>query len=1227
MPGGQWQQSPPTGPAAYLKHDGHAPPRYAVNGSLGRPRAQSAAYETSFEVDNRSSLVNGAAGSHSTFVPASRRSASPLRTHAASAEHVQEGPSHSQMNGHVHGHGALNGQLTSGVQAKPHVPNGNDAGLTSTNHPSDVHPASTRSTILSSQPALLASYPATQVLGKRLREPTSTQTRPTLANGPNSGDQRASPPHAGNARQETAVSPNHSRSPQKLRRLASPARSDGGKSNASAVSLVERIASGATGPLRSSSDSPSIPLKVKTPSLPSSPEEGAISSSPQRDPIASATVESLFQRMQNGSPTASARPQISPPAARIVTYAEAASATTKRSPLSPHEVRARISEYGIVAVAASPRAPDAFAAQNGHGLPGKSSTPQKLSLLDRISLPDSSPSHTRDAGMSNPLRNSPSPSNPLRTSISIRGAQLNKLNAASQLSATPDDIAARRPVQASARPGSPTPLQLSTAGVPSDIERIAHLERREDTPPRGSPPPEPEEGELLSDEDVMLEDQSATVAQRSSDADVPAAPNADTAPTQHGSPPPVDHAETVEDIPDAQPLTVQVTAEPIAEENPKLPDTEVQAAEAELSGMSESDNADQTSLDMTGATSLSLLDDDLLSAIELAADAATAATEKSRHVGEPQTTDAAVEGIQMSLDESMYVDAAPVVEVEATAARVETEDLVTVRRPASTGDSEMQGDDGDKNPFFEDFASKQASRGPEQARSVDSAETDEVDSEFAMLLDDIMDNADTTPGSSVDQTIDDILWQNRLRAPVTLPIRVKRSTLKPNEMLDKISSIENEVLASAIRATLEDRDARRGRKIVRLRQQYKDYNSEWQVHLRRLERIQERQHRTGVGIVIAPMAASGDAAASAYMSSLSMPSMLSAGGRSSRRGPAALGVGFSQGDAVRSEAEMEAIIAQITESEMNDPNLRAARTVVSEPDMALHADELPSHCAYQDQNGLITDPMEFYEIHKVPEVWTEDETATFVRRFVLFPKNFGKIAASLPNRSVRQCVQFYYRMKKTLNLKSLLDNRNRDGKRKKARRSDVPSLLPQGKGGSLMSGLQPVEEDEVVEDQDMVPQTPGSAGLDSADYLKQADTAMRTAGAATLSALSQVASADPADFANNDSYIDDETAETLGASGAATKSVKGKQRRLSISDSGQIASPTLSMDIAGARTASTSRRSKTNSSSYWSAADKSEYQRLLKIHGKDWEAIAKRITSKTAVQCKNVSQNRHPSSD
>jgi hypothetical protein len=128
-------------------------------------------------------------------------------------------------------------------------------------------------------------------------------------------------------------------------------------------------------------------------------------------------------------------------------------------------------------------------------------------------------------------------------------------------------------------------------------------------------------------------------------------------------------------------------------------------------------------------------------------------------------------------------------------------------------------------------------------------------------------------------------------------------------------------------------------------------------------------------------------------------------GRTTRRSAATLG------DAVRSDLEMEQIIASLGNEDLTDANHLAMRNAATLPDMI----SVTNGCVdfvYDDTNNLVPDAPEFYRQRTGIDDWTEEEKHIFLKAYAAHPKQFGIIAASLPNKTAAQCVLFYYLHKK-----------------------------------------------------------------------------------------------------------------------------------------------------------------------------------------------------------------------
>jgi len=128
-------------------------------------------------------------------------------------------------------------------------------------------------------------------------------------------------------------------------------------------------------------------------------------------------------------------------------------------------------------------------------------------------------------------------------------------------------------------------------------------------------------------------------------------------------------------------------------------------------------------------------------------------------------------------------------------------------------------------------------------------------------------------------------------------------------------------------------------------------------------------------------------------------------GRTTRRSAATLG------DAVRSDLEMEQIIASLGNEDLTDANHLAMRNAATLPDMISvtrgHVDFV-----YDNTNNLVLDAPEFYRQGSGIEDWTEWEKQVFLKAYAAHPKQFGIIAESLPHKTASQCVLFYYLHKK-----------------------------------------------------------------------------------------------------------------------------------------------------------------------------------------------------------------------
>ncbi|KAL8270526.1 hypothetical protein Esti_005563 [Eimeria stiedai] len=135
---------------------------------------------------------------------------------------------------------------------------------------------------------------------------------------------------------------------------------------------------------------------------------------------------------------------------------------------------------------------------------------------------------------------------------------------------------------------------------------------------------------------------------------------------------------------------------------------------------------------------------------------------------------------------------------------------------------------------------------------------------------------------------------------------------------------------------------------------------------------------------------------------------------------------FSQGQSLR----------QRLEKQQENSGVHPVELLQTDPDWALF--DWERECGYTCNTARVLQPLEQEAERKAVTVWAEAEARTFVEKFLMYPKNFEKIAACLDGKSTRDCVEFYYRFKYKFSLKRRLQELE-DGTRVKKRNRHVGS--------------------------------------------------------------------------------------------------------------------------------------------------------------------------------------------
>jgi len=292
-----------------------------------------------------------------------------------------------------------------------------------------------------------------------------------------------------------------------------------------------------------------------------------------------------------------------------------------------------------------------------------------------------------------------------------------------------------------------------------------------------------------------------------------------------------------------------------------------------------------------------------------------------------------------------------------------------------------------------------------------------------------------------EERVDPILISNRAIAPPLSDVPTPSAGTLVQEVLagrrveNTIQAFESHVRNSLV-ANLTSRHEFVDEKIAQLRREYLALHKEWVTRCAELD----NSHRFDP--------AGGEVSA--------VPT------RTTRRSAAVLG------DAVRSDLEMEQIIASLGNDELYDPAHLALRNLAVIPDM-ISVSRGKVDAVFDDTNNAVDDPQSFFDPSPGLAEWTDDEVEIYKQRFAKYPKQFGHIAMGLTHKTQAQCVQFYYLHKKALiDFREAITTYGQSKRRRGGRRTDK-------KKGGLLADIRQ-HDAEVSKGQDSVKRRPGAVG-------------------------------------------------------------------------------------------------------------------------------------------------------
>ncbi|KAI0278105.1 hypothetical protein BGY98DRAFT_908443, partial [Russula aff. rugulosa BPL654] len=213
------------------------------------------------------------------------------------------------------------------------------------------------------------------------------------------------------------------------------------------------------------------------------------------------------------------------------------------------------------------------------------------------------------------------------------------------------------------------------------------------------------------------------------------------------------------------------------------------------------------------------------------------------------------------------------------------------------------------------------------------------------------------------ERVNPILMSNRAIAPPLPDVSTPSADTLVQEVLAgrrveyTIQAFGSHVRNSLV-ANMTSRQETIDEKIVQLRKEYLALHKEWVTRCAELD----NSHRVDP--------AGGEVSA--------VPT------RTTRRSAAVLG------DAVRSDLEMEQIIASLGNDELYDPAHLALRNLAVIPDM-ISVSRGKVDAVFDDTNNAVDDPQSFFDPSPGLAEWTDDEVEIYKQRFAKYPKQFGHI--------------------------------------------------------------------------------------------------------------------------------------------------------------------------------------------------------------------------------------------
>ncbi|KAL8241134.1 hypothetical protein R6Q59_014489 [Mikania micrantha] len=268
---------------------------------------------------------------------------------------------------------------------------------------------------------------------------------------------------------------------------------------------------------------------------------------------------------------------------------------------------------------------------------------------------------------------------------------------------------------------------------------------------------------------------------------------------------------------------------------------------------------------------------------------------------------------------------------------------------------------------------------------------------------------------------------------------------------------------------------------------------------------------------------------------------------------------------------------------LSDSRVKTSRIAVKMPIFILDKKERLSSRFISD-NGLVENPIEVEKERSILKSWTVEDKETFLKKYSLFGKNFRKIASFFQNKTVADCVEFYYKYHKS----ELFQQTKKKSEFAKGKPLNTNNTYLVTSGKRLNREMGVTSLDMLGAASAMVANVDGSIleqqSNDFAIYCNEQETAAADVLAGICGSISS---------------------EALGScitSSVDHQKVGGSSKRRSL----DVDEETCSDDSCGEEI----------NSSIWTNEEKSSFIKALRSYGKDFSLISQCMGTRSSDQCK-----------